>query len=118
MRYSERAFERAEDGLMDAWRAFRARAWVAMRRHLDEAAQELLGAAGWLDYDEDREDGPVHRRWTRAVRIHAAIRRRLPERTEIERVVAQMEAPVIPLCSTCRLWGQGACRLHQKEVRR
>jgi hypothetical protein len=22
-------------------------------------------------------------------------------------------APVIPLCPTCRLWGQGSCKKHQ-----
>jgi hypothetical protein len=22
-------------------------------------------------------------------------------------------APVIPLCSTCRLWGKGSCKAHQ-----
>ncbi len=24
-------------------------------------------------------------------------------------------APVIPLCPTCRLWGQGSCKKHQPK---
>lgn len=118
MTLARRFLAEGAEQLVDAYRHLKRRMWVAFRADLDRAAQSLMKAGGWLHVDEVRITGPLHRRYQRCLRVIAALRRRLPDTPELERILLAYAppapAPVVPITSACRWCRMGGecCRVH------